>query len=68
MKYILIMIFFSSIVSADDEIVDGVVPLIPVEETEYVTLRGDSLPAPDPAPVVIYPIEEFIRIEEDDLP
>jgi hypothetical protein len=68
MKYILIMIFFSSIVSADDEIVDGVVPLIPVEETEYVNLRGDSLPAPDPAPVVIYPIEEFIRIEKDNLP
>jgi hypothetical protein len=68
MKYILTMIFFASIVGADDDIVDEIVPLIPVEETEYVTLRGDSLPAPDPAPVVVYPIEGFIRIEEDELP
>ena len=68
MKYLLTMILFSSIGSADGDIVNEGVLSIPMEETEYVTLRGDSLPAPDPAPAVIYPIEEFIRIEEDELP
>ena len=65
MKYVLTMIFFSSIVSADNEVVYEGVPPIVYEEMGYITIRGDSVPAPNPAPVVVYPIEDFIRIEEE---
>jgi len=68
MQRLLIMMLFSSILSADDEIKSEEMPSIPVEETEYVILRGDTVPAPVTEPVVVYPIEDFIRIEEDDLP
>lgn len=66
MQYVLIMILFSSIVSADAEILDGETPSMPVEETEYVTLRGNSVPVPIPDSIVIYPIADFVRIEEDE--
>ena len=61
MQYVLAMMLFSSI--AHDEMVDKGGVSIPVEATEYITIRGDSVPVLDP--IVIYPIEEFIRIEED---
>ncbi len=68
MKYIFPMILFSFVVSADDKIVDEVIPPIPLKKTECIILRGDSLPTPNAVSIVIYPIEEFIRIEEDGLP
>ena len=59
------MMLFSSILSADDEIKGEDMPSIPVEETESIILRGDTVPAPVTEPVVVYPIEDFLRINED---
>lgn len=63
MQYLLIMMLFSSILSADDEIKSEEMSLIPVEETEYVMLRGDTIPVPIAEPVVVFPIEDFVRVE-----
>jgi hypothetical protein len=59
------MIFFSSIVSADNEIVTEEVQTISCERMQYMTIRGDSVPVLDPDLAVIYPIENFILIEEE---
>lgn len=65
MQRLLIVVLFSSILSANDEIKGEEMSSIPVEETEYVILRGDTTPAPVTKPIVVYPIEDFILIEED---
>ncbi len=65
MQRLLIMLLFSSILSADNEIKCGEVSSIPVEETECIIIKGNAVPAPAKEPVVVYPIEDFLRIEED---
>jgi len=56
------MALFASVLSANDEIID--VDSMPLEEIKYITIRCDSIPAPAPVPIIVYPIEDFIRIEE----
>ena len=66
MRYPLIMILFSSILNADaDGGKNAEIQSIPVEETICVTLRDDTIASSVAEEGVIYPIEDFIRIEEE---
>ena len=61
MQHALILILFSSTLGVSNATLDIKESLVPVEELEYIIVRGDAVLPPDP--VVLYPIENAPLLE-----